>query len=121
MERFNLLNQKHNEVIGTLSNNIQDGLQKLDAKKAKEIQKKHNSQISDTSGDVEAKLDNIEKKFENQILSVEYYQKIIDTQSKGFKKVTQLLEKEEKAIDEEIKKTSNYNNYKDEYEKKRSE
>lgn len=120
-ERVDELMNKQEKVEAKLIDRIDKGYEILSYKKGDDILDKFEDRRAKIQENVHKKASGLESEFEGEIKSIAYLQKKTDIEASGFKKLTQILEKEEEEIDKELKKVSDYNLHKDTYEKKRSE
>lgn len=120
-ERIDGLIDKQEEVENNIIDRIEAGYKKLRSDKAMEIFEKFEPRKDKLRGDILEKSEDLEGEFRAPLKPVAYFQKKVDLESSGFKKLTQVFEKEEEEIDKELKKEPKYKNYKEEYEKERSE
>jgi hypothetical protein len=112
---------KQEKVEDKLIDRVEKGYEKLDEGVADEILDKFEDRREKIKEKIHEKAAKLEEEFKGEIKSVEYFQKKVDIEAAGFKKLTQALEKEEEEIDKQIKNDQDYKNYKDKYEKERSE
>jgi hypothetical protein len=112
---------KQEKVEDKIIDRVEKGYEKLDEEVADEILDKFEDRREKIKEKIHEKAAKLEEEFKGEIKSVEYFQKKVDIEAAGFKKLTQVLEKEEEEIDKRIKNDEDYKNYKDKYEKERSE
>jgi len=112
---------KQEKVEVKLIDRINDGYEKLNSKKADEIFNKYIDNKDKIKVNTETKALNLESEFSDKLKPVAYFEKKVDIEASGFKKLTQAFEKEEEEINKEIKKGEYYKNNKDQYEKERAE
>lgn len=118
-KNFEGLIDKHGEVEDKLLIHMIDGYSLLGEKKTREVHQKYKESREAITEKIEKRAMDLEDEFKDDVKSVAYYTSKIDIESARFKKLTQLLEKEEKEIDQEIKQKEDYSQIKEEYEKKR--
>jgi hypothetical protein len=120
-ERINNLMGKQDQVEENLNNRIQKSFEKLDVDKGEAILDKYVQKIDDINEDIDKKVTGLEKEFPDKLKPVAYFDQKVAIEAKGFKKISQTLLQQEQEIHEELKKESEYDIFKDKYEKERSE
>lgn len=112
---------KHSVVEDKFINQLTKGYGLLGEKKTSEVHAKFQESKERLTENIENRAMDLEDEFRGEIKSVAYYQQKIDIEAARFKNMTQILAKEEKEMDKELKNKGNYSQYKEEYEKERSE
>jgi len=120
-EKIDNLIDKQEKVEGKLIDHLEDGYEKLNSKKAEEIYNKYIGNKDKIKAHTQTKSEALEDEFSDELKPVAYFDKKVDIEASGFKKLTQAWVKEEEEINKEIKKGEYYKNNKDKYEKERAE
>lgn len=120
-EKVDELIDKHGEVEDKMVDRLINGFEQLGEKKSREISKKYEDSKERIVENVEKRAMDLEDAFRGETKSVEYYRQKVDIEAARFKNITQLLEKQEKEIDNELKKKGYSSQHKEEYEKERLE
>lgn len=119
-DRSGILREKQLEVRNTIWNRIQDLHSKIHEKNSDVIFNKYDERRNAIIENSEKKTENLEAEFKGEN-SIAYLHKRIDIEANHFKKLSQLLEKEEEELDKEMKKVRGFDKNKDQYEKDRLE
>lgn len=119
-ERINKLKETQEKITDVAVERLSKSYEKLDSEKGEKILDQVEDGRLKILLNTESKLRDLDKSFEGEIKSVAYFQKKVDIEAAGAKKLIQSLEKEEKVVHEELQKEPNYNQYKDKYEADRS-
>lgn len=119
--RSEKLMDKYDDIHTKLANRIEEGYEKIDYNKGKEILTKYRKDKNEIEEKTETKVEKLQEEFPESLKPVAYFEKKIQIDANDFKKYTQILEKEEEDINKEIKKKPNYEQYKDQYETERSQ
>lgn len=120
-ERLDELMNTQEKVEAKYLDRIDKGYEKLNQEKGEEILDKYEDPRDKITNNIYEKSLKLEDEFKKEIKSVDYFKQKLDLEANGFKKLSQILQKEEEEIDKKLKEEPDYQNYKDEYEKERSE
>jgi hypothetical protein len=117
-DKMNGLMKKQEVVENSLIDRLSEGYSKLGGEKAREIHSQYGERCQEIRRKVEEKAFELEEEFKGE-RSVAYYQKKVDIETAGFKKITQVFEKEEEQVDKELRKKDSFSKYEEEYENER--
>jgi hypothetical protein len=119
-ERLEKLINKQEKVEEKIMQRVEQGYEKLNYEKGDEIIEKFNDTKEKIIENINGKAMELEAEFKGEMKPSAYFQKKVDIEASGFKKLTQVFEKEEEEINKELKKESDFHNYEDDYERERS-
>jgi hypothetical protein len=115
------LKDKQEEIEGELLDRIHEGYENLSFEKGEKVLTKFMDIREKVKENTAEKAEALEAEFKDDLKPVAYFSKKVDIEATGFKKLTQVLEKEEEAIHKELKKEQYYEDNQHEYETERSE
>lgn len=118
-DKVNGLMENQSQVENSLIERLTNGYSSLGGEKAKEIHPQYGERCKEIKNKIQEKAFELEEEFKGE-RSVAYFQKKVDIQTAGFKKITQIFEKEEEQVDKELRKKASFEDYKEEYDKERS-
>lgn len=120
-EKVNKWLDLRDRVWNKLVDRIDESYDKLPTNTAADLYEKHDTTRTKLLDKFTEKSKDLEQKYPDETRPVGYYVSLLEMEASDLKKRSQAYQKEEEAIDKELKKTEYYKNNKEEYEKERAE